>query len=229
MGTPALQAVLRQVASKPIVFAAIADPFILGAGETSEDHLPNVTGVWGPSPIRQALELLREVLPSARRLGIVLDPGLANTVVNMNAARPLADELGFELVEASVGGSGEVLQAAQVLATKDIDAFFVIPDHHVMDAVSAIATVGEANDIPVFTPTTDLVKSGAAIAVGWDYAGYGRIGASLALRVMAGESPGDIPFETLQEAHLWINTSAAEAQGLDVSEALLERAGHVIE
>jgi len=146
--TPALQAVLGEVKEKPVVFGAIANPYILGAGESAEDHLPNVTGASATSPMRQAMELMLEALPDAKRAGILSDPANANSRYNMEVAQKAATELGVEIVDMTISGSTEVLQAAQALSTKDIDAFFVIPDHIVMESFDSLVKVADQTHIP---------------------------------------------------------------------------------
>ena len=226
--TPALQAVLGEVKEKPVVFGAIANPYILGAGESAEDHLPNVTGASATAPMRQALELTLEALPDAKRVGILWDPANANSRWNMEVAEEAAAELGVEIVSMTISGSSEVLQAAQALSTKAIDAFFLIPDHIVMDAFDSLVKVADGAHIPLITSATALAEQGAAIGVGWDYFDNGYLSGGLVVRVMKGESPADIPFQGLDKTLLHVNLEAADVQELHVPESVLQRADKVI-
>jgi ABC-type uncharacterized transport system substrate-binding protein len=216
------------VKEKPVIFAAIANPYVLGAGQSAEDHLPNVTGASATSPMRQAMELMLEVLPGTKRVGILLDPANANSRYNMEVAQQAAAELGLEIVDMTISGSSEVLQAAQALSTKNIDAFFVIPDHIVMDAFDPLVKVADDARIPLIAVVTDLAEQGAAIAVGWDYFDNGYLSGQLVIRVMKGENPADIPFQGLSKTLMYVNLEAAKAQGLSIPEPLLQRADKVI-
>ena len=226
--TPALQSVLGEVKEKPVVFGAIANPYILGAGESAEDHLPNVTGASATSPMRQAMELMLEALPDAKRAGILSDPANANSRYNMEVAQKAATELGVEIVDMTISGSTEVLQAAQALSTKDIDAFFVIPDHIVMESFDSLVKVADQTHIPLVASVTDLAEQGAAIGIGWDYFDNGYLSGQLVVRVMKGESPADIPFQGLDKTLLHVNLEAADAQELHIPESVLQRADKVI-
>jgi len=226
--TPALQAVLGEVKEKPVVFGAIANPYILGAGESAEDHLPNVTGASATAPMRQTLELMLEALPDAKRVGILWDPANANSRWNMEVAQEAAAELGMEIVNMTISGSSEVLQAAQALSTKAIDTFFLIPDHIVLESFDSLVKVADGAHIPLIASVTALTEQGVAIGVGWDYFDNGYLSGGLVVRVMKGESPADIPFQGLDVILLHVNLEAAEAQGLHIPESVLQRADKVI-
>lgn len=228
ISTPALQSALAEVKEKPVIFGAIADPYIVGAGESAEKHLPNVTGASEASPIRQAMELMLEVQPAAKRIGVLWDPANTNSRFNMERGKKAASELGLEIVDMTVSGSSEVLQAAQSLAAKGIAAFFVIPDHIVMDSFDSLAKVADQQHIPLIAVDPALAEQGAAIAVGWDYFDNGYLSGKLAIRVMKGEKPGDIPFQSLTKKLLYVNQTAAKAQGLDIPQAVLQQADKVI-
>ncbi len=226
--TPAFQSVLSEVKEKPVVFGAIANPYILGAGESAEDHLPNVTGASATAPMHQAMELMLEALPAVRQVGILWDPANANSHWNMEVARKAAAELGVEIVDMTISGSSEVLQVAQALSAKDIDAFFLIPDHIVLESFDSLVKVADSAHIPLIASATAVAEQGAAIGVGWDYFDNGYLSGQLVIRVMKGESPADIPFQGLEKILLHVNLEAAETQGLSIPESVLQRADRVI-
>jgi len=227
--TPALQAVLAEVKEKPVVFGAIANPYILGAGESAEDHLPNVTGASATAPMRQAMELMLETLPAARRAGVLWDPANANSRWNMEVTQEAAGDLGIEIVHVTISASTEVLQAAQLLATRGIDAFFLVPDHIVMDSFDSLAKVANQAHIPLIAAVTGLAEQGAAIGVGWDYFDNGYLSGQLVVRVMKGEDPASIPFQSLTKKLIYVNPAAAQRQGFTIPPSLLERADKVLE
>lgn len=229
VSTPALQAVLNEVKETPVVFGAVANPYIVGAGESAEDHLPNVTGASSTAPMRQTMELMLEALPDTRRVGVMWDPANANTHYEMEVAREAAAELGLAIVEVTISGSSEVLQGAQSLSTKDIDAFFTVLDNVVMDAFDSLAKVADQERIPLIAPATDLAEQGAAIGVGWDYSDNGYLSGQLVVRVMKGEKPADIPFQSLAKKLIYVNPAAAQRQGFTIPPSLLERADKVLE
>lgn len=228
VSTPALQAVLNEVKETPIVFGAVANPYIVGAGRSAQEHLPNVTGASSTAPMRQALELMLEALPDTKRVGCLWDPANANTHYEMEAAREAAAELDLEIVEVTINGSDEVLKAAQTLSTMDIDALFTILDNVVMDVFDSLAQVADAKSIPLIAPAAGLAERGAAIGVGWDYFDNGYLSGQLAVRVMNGEEPADIPFQPLIKKVIYVNPAAAKRQGFTIPASLLKRADRII-
>jgi putative ABC transport system substrate-binding protein len=229
VSTPALQAAINEVEEIPIVFGAVANPYIIGAGESAGEHLPNVTGASSTAPMRQTMELMLEALPDTKRVGVMWDPANANTHYEMEVAREVAAELGLKIVEVTISGSSEVLQGAQSLSTKDIDAFFTILDNVVMDAFDSLAKVADQTHIPLIAPATGLAEQGAAIGVGWDYFDNGYLAGQLVVRVMKGEDPASIPFEPLAKKLIYVNPAAAERQGFTLPPSLLERADKIVE
>ena len=229
VSTQALQAVLNEVKETPIVFGAVTNPYILGAGESAEEHLPNVTGASSIEPMRETMELMLEALPDTRRVGVLWDPANADAQYGMEVAREAAAELGLEIVEVNISGSSEVLQGAQSLSARDIDAFFTILDNVVMNAFDSLAKVADQARIPLIAPATGLAEQGAAIGVGWDYFDNGYLSGQLVVRVMKGEDPASIPFQSLTKKLIYVNPAAAERQGFTIPPSLLERADEVVE
>jgi putative ABC transport system substrate-binding protein len=228
VSTQALQAALGVVKQKPVIFAAVADPKTAGAGESAEDHLPNVAGAPSTAPMREALQIVREALPQARQLGLLYDPASANSLFYLEYLEQARAGLDFTLVPMTVHGSGDVLQAAQALAAKGIDAFFVISDPFVLQSFDSLVKVAQAQHIPVFTTVPNLVSQGAAVAVGWNYFDNGYLGGQIAVRVLKGEKPGAIPFQWPTKFELHVNPAAAEAQGWRIPQAMIDRAQRVI-
>jgi len=229
VSTPAFQSVLNEVKEKPVIFGAVANPYILGAGQSAEEHLPNVTGASATAPMRQAMELMLETLPATRRAGVLWDPANANSHWNMEVTQEAAGDLGVEIVDVTISASSEVLQAAQLLATRGIDAFFLVPDHIVMDSFDSLVKVADQAHIPLIASVTGLAEQGAAIGVGWDYFDNGYLSGQLVVRVMKGEDPASIPFQSLTKKLIYVNPAAAQRQGFTIPPSLLERADKVLE
>ena len=226
--TQALQAALGAVEEKPIIFAAVADPKSAGAGESAENHLPNVAGAPTTAPMRELLEALREALPQARRLGVIYDPASPNSIFYLQYLDEKRVGMDFTVVPMTINSSGEVLQAAQSLVAQGIDVFFVISDHIVLEAFDSVVKVAESQHIPVVSTVPSLVDQGAAMSVGWNFFDNGYLGGQIAVRVLKGEKPGVIPFQWPTKSELVVNPAAAAAQGWQIPPAIVERANRVV-
>jgi putative tryptophan/tyrosine transport system substrate-binding protein len=228
ISTPSAQAVVGATDDIPVVFTAVTDP--LGARLVTDLEQPggNVTGMSDLSPIGLHLDLVREIMPDAGRLGVIHNPGEANSVTLLELIKEEAPARGFAVVEAAAPRSSDVLAAAQSLVGK-VDAIYVPTDNTVVTALEAIVKVGTDNRLPVFAGDTDSVPRGAIAALGFNYYDLGRQTGKMVVRVLEGEAPGTMPVEGVEITELFVNPGAAEAMGISLPPAMVERAKVVVE
>ena len=228
ISTPSAQAVVGATDDIPVVFTAVTDP--LGAKLVADLEQPggNVTGMSDLSPIALHLDLVREIMPEAGRLGVIHNPGEANSVTLLELIREEAPARGFEVVEAAAPRSSDVLAAARSLVGK-VDAIYVPTDNTVVTALEAIVKVGTDNRLPVFAGDTDSVPRGAIAALGFNYYDLGRQTGKMVVRVLEGEAPGTMAVEGVETTELFVNPAAAEAMGITLPPAVVERAKVVVE
>ena len=219
------QAVVNKVKNKPVVFATVASPFILGAGKTPIDHPANVTGVYGQAPVRDLLRILTKFFPGNVRIGTIYNPGFPNTRVNLgDLKKALKDFPRITLVEMSVSGTSEVQQAAQSLASKEIQAFYLITDLTVFDAFESVLKVSRSDKIPIFANDADCLERGAFLVYGYEFYTSGVQAARLADRIIRGESPAGIPYEHYARCLLGVNRDQAMQFGLTIPDTLVKAA-----
>jgi putative ABC transport system substrate-binding protein len=228
ISTPSAQAVVGATKDIPVVFTAVTDP--VGAKLVQDAGHPggNVTGMSDLSPIGAHLDLVKEIMPDAKTLGVIYNPGEANSVTLLDLLKEEAPARGLAIREAPAPKSADVLAAAQSLVG-NVDAIYVPTDNTVVTALEAIVKVGEQNKLPVFAGDTDSVPRGAIAAIGFNYFDVGRQTGRIVLRVLKGEKPGDIPVEGVRITELFVNPGAAERMGVAIPEAVAERAKTVVE
>ncbi len=228
--TPVLQSALNKVKDIPIVFSAVADPVRAGAGKSFEDHLPNVTGISTMSDFDGMVAVVRECLPQAKRIGTLFVPAEINSVIFRDELAVAVQKVGLELVSVPVNNSAEVLEGANTLCRKDIDAICQISDNTNNVGFVGIVNAARREKIPLFAFVSGhVLKGGAAVAVARDYEQSGRDAAQMALRIMQGEDPAKIPFNVVNKTLIIVNKANADLCGLTVPQSLLERANEVIE
>jgi putative ABC transport system substrate-binding protein len=228
ISTPSAQAVVAATREIPVVFTAVTDP--VGARLVANLERPggNVTGMSDRSPIGLHLDLIRELAPAARRLGVIYNPGEANSVSLVALIRKEAPARGLEIVEVTAPRSADVLPAAQRLVG-NVDAIYVPTDNTVVTALEAVVRVGTDNRLPVFAGDTDSVPRGAVAALGFNYYDLGRQTGKIVARVLEGANPGDIPVESVHITELYLNRAAAAAMGVTIPPEMLERARFVVD
>jgi ABC-type uncharacterized transport system substrate-binding protein len=227
--TPTLQAAIKRAENTPIIFTNVANPVLIGAGESFEKHLPNVTGICSLSDFEGMVRVVKECLPSARTIGTLFVPSEVNSVCYRDELVKAAEKAGMELISMSVSNSNEVAVAASSLAMRGIDAYCQISDSLCDTAFPGISRTAQNEKIPLFSFVTSLaVQQGAAIAVARDYRQGGRDLASLAVSFMQGASIRDIPIRYINKTIVTVNLKNAELCGLRIPDALLARADRVI-
>ncbi|WP_312962868.1 ABC transporter substrate-binding protein [Stutzerimonas nitrititolerans] len=228
IATPSAQAVVASTKSVPVVFAAVTDPVAAQLVRNWEPSGTNVTGVSDELELDRQMELVKRVIPDAKRVGMVYNPGEANSVVVVERLRELLPEMGMTLVEAAAPRSVDVGSAARSLVGK-VDVIYTNTDNNVVSAYESLVKVGMDTKTPLIASDTDSVKRGAIAALGIDYYQHGIQAGELVVRLLKGEEPGSIAPQKTAELSLFINRSAAAAQGVTLSQELIDSAAEVIE
>jgi putative ABC transport system substrate-binding protein len=228
ISTPSAQAVAAATKDIPIVFAAVTDP--VGAKLVPNLQHPggNVTGVSDLPPVSLHLDLIKEIMPNAQALGVIYNPGEANSVTLIDQLKKDAQKRDMEVVEALAPRSSDVLKAAQSLIG-DVDAIYVPSDNTVMAALQAVIKVGTDNQLPVFAGDPDAVARGAIAALGFNYYDVGRQTGKMVVRVLEGESPGDMPVEGIKTTQLYVNPEAAKTMGITLPDSVMKRAKFAVD
>ncbi len=227
IATPSAQAVVAATKRIPVVYAAVTDPVAAKLVPTMEASGTNVTGVSDQLSLEDQVELIRKVVPQAKNIGMVYNPGEANSVVVVERLRELLPKYGMSLVEASAPRTVDVGAAARSLVGK-VDVIYTSTDNNVVSAYESLVKVGNEAQIPLIASDTDSVKRGAIAAMGVDYYDMGKQAGRLVVRVLKGENPANIPSETSDKLHLYLNEAAAQKQGVQLPESLLSSAVEVI-
>ena len=227
ISTPSAQAVAASTRTIPLVFAAVTDP--VGARLVRQWRKPggNVTGVSDMLPLDAHLQMIRRAMPKLKRLGVVYNPGEANSVSLLAMLKKQAPAFGFSIHEASATRSGEVLQAARSLVGK-VGAFYVFTDNTVVSALEAVVKVGRDAQIPVFAGDTASVRRGAVAAMGFDYYQAGRQTGEMVVRILRGARPGDIDVARVGKLDLFVNPASARSMGLELPQELISSARKII-
>ena len=227
IATPSAQAVVAASKTIPIVYSAVTDPVAAKLVKSWAASGTNVTGVSDLSPLQRHLELIKQIVPTVKKVGVIYSPGEANSVAIVNALKKTAAAAGLTLVEAAAARTVDVVGAAQSLVGK-VDMIYAPTDNNVMSAFEGIVKVAQQAKLPVVAADTDAVKRGAVAALGLNYYDLGRQTGKIVVRILKGEQPGAIASQTSTTFELHVNPDAASKQGVVLSEALVSSAKVVI-
>ncbi len=220
IATPTAQAAVQIFGGTdtPVVFSAVTDPDAAGL----LGHV-NVTGVSDLIDVRADLELLTEISPGISRVGMVYNPGEANSAVLTDIARQAASELGLTLLVAAAENSAVVSAAAQSLQGR-VDAFYVTTDNTVVSALEAVIDVANRARVPFLMADPTSLSRGPTLCTGLDYYDHGQMTGAVVLQLLGGMLPGDIPVTRQGSMELWLNLDAAAAIGFEFPQTVLEKA-----
>jgi ABC-type uncharacterized transport system substrate-binding protein len=226
--TPALQAALRSVDKKPVVFGVVLDPIAAGAGKSDADHRPGFTGVYIAFPFAPMARTIREVMPRARRVGTLFTPGEVNSVVARKRFEAALAGEGLTLLSLPINGPTEVGDAALGVCQSGADVFCQIADNLSNASFPAIARACEMAKMPLFTLSPSFVTAGAVLGVGSDYEENGRDCGLVAADIIRGKDPARIPFHAVAKTRRSVNLDRARRLGISVPAEWIKAADQVV-
>ncbi|MDV2975649.1 ABC transporter substrate-binding protein [Glutamicibacter sp. HZAU] len=225
VATPSAQAAAQAITNIPVLFSAVTDPVDAKLVASNEAPGANVTGTSDMNPVDEQLQLLKDLVPDAKKVGIVYSSGEANSAVQVKMAKEAAKGLGLTIEEAAVSASSEVQQAASSL---DVDAYYVPTDNAVVSALEGLLQVAEKNKVPVISADGESVKRGATATYGINYEKLGEQTAAMAVKLLKGEAePATMPVETISEVDLYLNEDAAKKAGIEFTDEMKSEAVEV--
>ena len=223
VATPAAQASAQAMTDVPVLFTAVTDAVEAELVDSNEEPGGNVTGTSDAAPIGDQLDLLAEIVPDAKKIGIVYSSGEVNSEVQVKAAKEAASERGMEIVETTVTTANDIAQAAETLG--DVDAIYVPTDNTVVSGIASLIQVAEAKQNPVIGAESGPVEGGAVATLGIDYTKLGIQTGEMALKILQdGGDPATTPVEFSKEFTYVVNEGAAERMGVTVPKEILEQA-----
>lgn len=226
VATPAAQAAAQAITDKPVLFTAVTDAVAAELVDSNEKPGGNLTGTSDMAPIDEQLKLLKEIVPEAKKVGIVYASGEVNSEVQVEAAKKAAPALGLEIESTTVTTANDIQQATEALG--DVDAIYVPTDNMVVAGISSLVQVAEAKKIPVIGAESGTVEGGAVATLGIDYEKLGYQTGEMAIKVLKdGAATATMPVETSKSFTYVVNEGAAERMGAKIPADILEKAEKV--
>ncbi|MDD3414948.1 MAG: ABC transporter substrate-binding protein [Lachnospiraceae bacterium] len=208
----------------PVIYTAVSDPVSAGLANADKTPAGNVTGTSDALPVTEQLKMIREILPDAKKIGIIYTTSEANSCSTIEEYKANAGDYGFEIVESGINTVADVSIAAADLVEK-VDCITNLTDNTVVSALQTLLDSANAKGIPVFGSEVEQVKNGCLASMGLDYYKLGEQTGVMAAKVLLGESKAsDMPYEVITEASLYINNKVAENVGITFPEGYTEKA-----
>jgi putative tryptophan/tyrosine transport system substrate-binding protein len=228
--TPTSQAAVAATKEIPIIFSTVTDPLKSKLVTSLKHPGGNASGVDDLVPTERQLDVVKQIVPNLKKLGLVYDPSLDNSRSTVESIKALAPKMGITIVESPAMGLNNVPAAGQNLVGK-VDAIFVPNDTTVYAAFESLVKISQDAKVPLFTAERRSVQRGAVATVGFDFVQMGVATADMVDKVLKGTKPGDMDVVSMKDQPgslgLYINKTSAEKMGVTIPPELLKKAAHV--
>ena len=175
----------------PVIFIAVTDP----AGAKLDSG--NVTGTSDVLPVEGQLQLIRELQPEAKTIGIIYTTSESNSLYSIGVYEEKAADYGFTIDAVAVTAQSEVTQAVDKLLSDGVDCLSNLTDNNVVGV------------LPVYGSEVEQVKLGCVAGAGLDYVKLGAQTGAMAAKILKGESTcADLPYEIIENYDLYVNSKA---------------------
>ena len=203
----------------PVVFTAITDPV-----EAKLDS-GNITGTSDKLPVEAQLELIRALQPDAKTIGIIYTQSEPNSVSAIREYEEKAPDYGFTIEAVGITQQSQATQAADTLISKKVDCFSNLTDNNVVGVLSSLLEKTDEADIPIYGSEVEQVVLGCVASAGIDYFELGRQTGQMAAKILKGEAKAsDMPYETITEYGIYVNSEALDNFGISLPDDIAQRA-----
>lgn len=228
IATPSAQALASATRNIPMIYAAVTDP--VGAKLLKNEAKPeaNITGVSDLSPVKEHVELMQEMLPNLKSIGVVYNSAEANSITIVELLRKYTKAAGIELVEAVALKSADVQSATQSITDK-VDIMYAAIDNTVASAIDSMLRVTNMSKTPVFAATDNYIPAGSVVSLALSYYELGLLTGDYVAAVLDGAKIADLPAKIAMSDQLIVNQKAAKKLGFNVPASIVERATKIIE
>src|SRR5262245_60641722 len=230
-GAPAALAAKNATSVIPIVIGNAADP--VGTGLVASLARPggNITGLsdFNLGVVTKRLELLKQVVPTASRVAVLLNPANPTNLPQLKEIQTVAPALGVTLLALEAKGSDDIAPAFAVMKRERPGALLVMGDPMLGTHQRLIAELALKSRLPTIWAVREDADAGGLMSYGTNFEDLYRRAAGYVDKILKGARPADLPVEQPTKFELVINLTTAKALGLKIPPSVLSRADHVVE
>lgn len=222
IATPAAQAAANLTRKIPILISSVTDPESANLVKSNTAPGGNVTGTSDLTPCAAQMELIKKIVPDAKKVGMLYCSSEQNSHFQIKLAEEACDKLGLKYVEATVSNSNEIQQVTQSLCGK-VDVIYSPTDNMIAAGMPLVGQVALENKIPVIVGEEGMCRAGGLATYGINYYELGKQTAKMAVKILKGEAkPATMPIEYLDTCDFVVNEETAKALGVTIPAELLK-------
>ncbi len=223
IATPAAQACASETTEIPILVTAVTDPADAELVDTNEHPGGNVSGTSDLTPVASQFDLLKEILPDAKKVGILYNSAESNSKFQAELAKEAAAKLDMEAVEATVSNSNEIEQVTRDLCGK-VDVIYCPTDNMIAAGMATVTMVANELKIPTIVGEEGMVENGGLATQSISYYELGRKTGEQAVKILKGEATtADMPIEYVPGDAISVNEDTAKEIGVEIPQSVLDK------
>ncbi|WP_057875168.1 tryptophan ABC transporter substrate-binding protein [Liquorilactobacillus aquaticus] len=224
IATPAAQALANAANKKtPVILAGITDP--VGGGLVDSDKHPggNITGTSGESPLKEQLDLLKQILPNAKTVGIIYTSSDHGGQYNAKKFAKICKEQGINYKLYTISSTNDMQQVAEQ-AVSQVDAIYAPQDNGIASAMKTLVNVANQAKIPVIPSADTMVKDGGLASYAISQYDLGKVAGEMAGQVLRGRKTANFPVAYITKGKYVINQKEAKLLGIELPQNIVEQA-----
>lgn len=229
IATPAAQAAAAKTTEIPILATAVTDFEVAGLVNSNEAPGTNVSGSSDMNPVEEQISLLQELLPDAKKIGIMYCSSEDNSIVQADLAKSVCEAKNLEYEEYTVSDSSMIQSVAESMIGK-VDAVYIPTDNLLAEAMTTVTMVTNANGLPCIVGEEGMVTNGGLATYGLDYYALGKLAGEMAVDILkngADISTMPVQYISAEDCTLAVNSDAAKELGVSL-DAVMDRAKDVV-
>ena len=223
IATQAVQSAYNATKDIPILMTAVTDPVEAGVVKDWNQSGTNVTGTSDLTPVAKQMELITELVPEAKTVGVIYTTSEFNSEVQVKMAEEAASNLGLQVIRVGVTTVNDIPQAVASVIDK-VDAMYAPTDNLIASSMPVLWNACLDKKVPIVAGVDTMVIDGGIATEGIDYYQLGYETGLMAAQVLEGKDPSTMPINTLQNTTLIVNQKNAEAIGLSIPDSILKGA-----
>lgn len=223
IATPAAQAIANMTKDIPILITAVTDP--ADSKLVADNNAPggNITGTSDLTPVEAQIELLKEMIPNVKTVGLLYCSSEQNSVFQINIAKKKLDAMGIKYIDIAISNLNEIQQVIQNVIGK-VEAIYTPTDNMIANGMATVALMTEPAKLPVICGEGGMTMLGGTATYGINYYELGKLTSTQAVSILKGDKKtSEMPIEYLQKFDLVVNTNMIESIGLTIPESLYNK------